>query len=234
MAFDPIYLANFLIGLLGGVHCASMCGGIVTALSLQPGQPKAAAMKIHFAYSLGRISTYTLLGAVLGGLASIPALYEGLLPVQLSFYVLAQCMLIALGLYLLGVTHILSFLERGGQKIWQHVQPLTRRFLPVRTTRQALLVGGIWGLIPCGMVYSALTTALLTGSITRGAGMMLAFGLGTLPNLMLAGMAFTQFRGFTQNKWVRWASGCLVMGFGLYGLWTISARASGLWQHVMC
>lgn len=234
MSLDGAYVASFIVGLLGGVHCAGMCGGIVGALTLQLARTNKPLWPLHVAYSIGRIATYTLLGMILGGLASIPVLYDRFLPIQLTFYVLAQIMLMALGLYLLGVTQLLAPLERGGQMLWQHIQPLTRRFLPVQNIRQAVCLGSIWGLIPCGMVYSVLTTAILTGSALRGGEIMLAFGLGTLPNLLLAGLLLKRFRDFTQNKTVRWISGVLVLGFGLYGLMMIEQRATGLWRNVMC
>ena len=75
----------------------------------------------------------------------------------------------------------------------------------------------LWGFIPCGLTYSILATALVTGSGARGAGLMLAFGLGTLPNLLLAGMLFKRFRDLTRHPKVRLASGLLVLG-SLIGL----------------
>jgi sulfite exporter TauE/SafE len=76
----------------------------------------------------------------------------------------------------------------------------------------------LWGWLPCGLVYSALATALSAGSPGRGALMMLAFGLGTLPNLLLAGMLLGRLNEFVRRPLVRNASGLLVLGFGLYGL----------------
>jgi len=233
------YLAVFLVGLLGGVHCVSMCGGIVGALSLQVEQPVAPASTpscvrqwpLHLAYSVGRIASYTLAGAIVG---SIGLLYRDVLPVQIGLYVLANLMLIALGLYLTGFTRLLAPLERGGQVLWRRVQPLTRRFLPVRTVAQALPLGALWGFLPCGMVYGVLSTALMTGSAARGAGLMLAFGLGTLPNLLLAGLALGRFRDFTRNGTVRLVAGLLVLGFGVWGLLHASTLGGELWKGVIC
>ena len=98
------YIAVFLIGLLGGTHCVGMCGGIVSALTVQlPGQLNGQ-MWLHLSYNIGRISSYTLAGALLGGLGSVGMLMNGVLPVQIGLYVLANLMLIALGLYLTGFT----------------------------------------------------------------------------------------------------------------------------------
>lgn len=230
------YLAVFLIGLLGGTHCVSMCGGIVGALSVQVQTPATRSRQwpIHLAYNLGRIFTYTAIGGLLGAIGSVGMLYDGVLPVQITLYVLANLMLIALGLYLTGFTRLLAPVERLGHHLWRRVQPLSRRFLPARSVGQALPLGLLWGFLPCGLVYSILATALVTGSAPRGAGLMLAFGLGTLPNLMLAGMLFKRFRELTRNGRVRFASGLLVLGFGVFGLFHAPTLGGQLWSGVVC
>lgn len=228
------YIAVFLIGLLGGTHCVAMCGGIVGALSVQmPGQ-SARQWPIHLAYNLGRITTYTALGAFAGAIGSAGMLFGDVLPVQLALYIAANFMLILLGLYLTGVTQLLAPVERAGGVIWRRIQPLTARFLPARSVGRALPLGLLWGFLPCGLVYSVLTTALVTGSAERGAGLMLAFGLGTLPNLMLAGMLFKRFRDLTRNTRVRIAAGVLVLGFGVYGLYHAPHLGGQLWSGVIC
>ncbi len=234
--FETGYLAVFLIGLLGGTHCVSMCGGIVGALSVQvhPAGASRRQWPIHLSYNLGRITTYTVLGGLLGAIGSVGMLYDGMLPVQMTLYVLANLMLVALGLYLTGFTRLLAPIERAGHHLWRRIQPATRRFLPARAVKQALPLGLLWGFLPCGLVYSVLATALVTGSATRGAGLMLAFGLGTLPNLMLAGMLFKRFRDLTRNGKVRFASGLLVLGFGLFGLYHAPTLGGQLWNGVLC
>ena len=230
------YLAVFLIGLLGGTHCVSMCGGIVGALTVQVQTPSGRNRQwpIHLAYNLGRITTYTAIGAGLGALGSVGMLYDGVLPVQISLYVIANLMLVALGLYLTGFTRLLAPVERLGHHLWRRIQPFSRRFLPARSVKQALPLGLLWGFLPCGLVYSVLATALVTGSASRGGMLMLAFGLGTLPNLMLAGMLFKRFRDITRNGRVRFASGLLVLGFGVFGLFHAPTLGGQLWSGVVC
>ena len=213
---NPI-LALFVVGLLGAGHCAGMCGGIVGALSLQSPQG-GASVPVHFAYNLGRIASYGLAGLLAGALGAAAG---DLLAVQRGLYLFASLMLVTLGLYLLGATQALAWLERGGHGVWRRIQPLTARFLPVRGVAQALPLGLLWGWLPCGLVYSALTTALAAGSAGRGALLMLAFGLGTLPNLLLAGLLLARFRRFAQARATRVVSGLLVMGYGLYGLYNM-------------
>jgi sulfite exporter TauE/SafE len=211
---DSGYLALFLVGLLGGTHCVGMCGGIIGALSM--GAPARWSMLL--AYNAGRIFSYTLAGAIAGALGAVSLGLDGALPVRLMLYFLANLMLIALGLYLIGVSQALALTERLGQKLWQRIQPLTRRFLPAKTPGQAFPLGVLWGWLPCGLVYSALVSSLSAGSVERGAAMMLVFGLGTLPNLLLAGIVLARFNEFVRHPWVRLFSGSLVLGFGLYGM----------------
>lgn len=228
------YWAVFLIGLLGGVHCAGMCGGIVSAMSVrQPGQ-RQREWPLHLAYNLGRISSYALAGAVMGGVGSMSLMLDGALPVQMVLYVAANLMLVALGFYLTGFTGSLSWVERIGARLWERIQPLTRRFLPARTPMQALPLGMLWGFLPCGMVYSVLSTALVSGSASRGAGLMLAFGLGTLPNLLLAGMLLKGLRDIVRNPLVRRFAGLAVMGFGVFGLVNATTLGGRLWQGIIC
>lgn len=228
------YIAVFLIGLLGGTHCVAMCGGIVGALSVQMPGKSVRQWPIHLAYNLGRITTYTVLGGLVGAIGSAGMLFGDMLPVQLALYVAANIMLILLGLYLTGITQLLTPIERAGGVIWRRIQPLTSRFLPARSVGRALPLGLLWGFLPCGLVYSVLTTALVTGSAGRGAGLMLAFGLGTLPNLMLAGMLFKRFRDLTRNTRVRIVAGLLVAGFGVYGLYHAQHLGGQLWSGVIC
>ena len=220
---DSGLLALFIVGLLGGTHCVGMCGGIVGALSLG-GQGR---WSLHLAYNAGRIFSYALAGAAAGALGAASLVLEGQWPVRTVLFGLANLMLVALGLYLLGITRFLAPVEGLGQKLWRHIQPLGRRFMPARTATQAFPLGMVWGWLPCGLVYSALATALTAGSPGRGALLLLAFGLGTLPNLLLAGLVLGRLQGFTRRPAVRLASGLLVLGFGLYGFLGM-ARTAGL------
>lgn len=213
------YFALFLVGLLGGVHCVGMCGGIVSALSLG----KKDNWSVHLAYNGGRIFSYGIAGALAGALGGVGLALSDQWPARLLLYILANLMLLALAAYLLGATRLLGRVERVGAHLWRHLQPLTRRFVPVRGPLQAFPLGLLWGWLPCGLVYSALATALAAGSAWQGAGVMLAFGLGTLPNLLLAGMLLARFQHWTRHPAVRRISGLLILAFAVYGLW-------GAWQ----
>lgn len=217
--FSP--LAAFLAGLLGGGHCAGMCGGIVTALTLQPGQranPNSKLWSLQLVYNLSRVTSYTLLGALAGLLGSAVALFEFVLPLGRVLYIFANLMLVALGLYLAGIWYALRAIERLGGGLWQHVQPHFARLLPIRSLRQAAAAGLLWGLLPCGLVYSVLTMAFASSHPLTGAALMLAFGAGTLPNLLAFGILAARLKTFLQRIWVRRLAGIGVAAMGIFGL----------------
>jgi sulfite exporter TauE/SafE len=217
----------FLVGLLGGVHCIGMCGGIVGALTLGLPEAKrsgAGAVPFQIAYNLGRIASYTLAGALVGGLG---VLLAGLMPVYLAQRVLqglAALFMIALGLYLAGWWMGLRRVEQAGGSVWRWLEPYGRKLMPVRSPGQALLLGLIWGWLPCGLVYSVLIWAISAGGAIEGAGLMLAFGLGTLPNLLLMGAAAAWLGRYVRKPAVRQLAGGMVVLFGVYLL----AQAVGL------
>ena len=206
--------ALLLVGLLGGTHCVGMCGGIVSAFTLG----SAGRWPLMLAYNFGRLLSYVLAGTLVGALGAASLGVSHAQSGRLILYFLANLMLIALGVYLLGQTRALAFTERVGHVLWRYLQPLTRRFLPARTVLQAFPLGLLWGWLPCGLVYSALAMALSSGSALNGALSMLAFGLGTLPNLLLAGILLARLNAFVKQAWVRGMAGGLVLLYGCYGL----------------
>lgn len=218
-------LTALLAGLLGGVHCVGMCGGIVAAFSFRA-DGSTPPFRLHLAYNLGRVSSYVFFGALAGMLGASLKL-AGFLPVQTLLFVLAQVVMILLGLYLAGFSRWVLVFERAGGVLWRAVKPLFQKLLPVRSTPQALLAGMVWGWLPCGLVYSVLVSALAAGSAASGAALMLAFGLGTLPNLLGMGVFARQIQPFMQHVWVRRTAGLTVAGFGVWGLLTLARTALG-------
>ncbi|PKO92677.1 MAG: hypothetical protein CVU15_06075 [Betaproteobacteria bacterium HGW-Betaproteobacteria-1] len=212
--------AAFLVGLLGGGHCVGMCGGIVGAVTMTlPGsKPK---LPFVLAYNLGRIGSYTLAGIIAGAVGASSFFLEHVLPIEKVLYALASLMLVLLGLYLAGIWRVLTRLEALGGRLWQHLQPYSRRLLPVRTLPQSLFLGVLWGWLPCGLVYSVLVAAVASGSPWQGGLLMLAFGLGTLPTLLAMGMTAVRLKHLLQNLWFRRLSGLLIAGFGLLALYRL-------------
>lgn len=240
----------FLAGLVGGVHCVGMCGGIVGAFSATgrrafpvPVVTMTAATAIDAtmgnglrmtAYHAGRIGSYmtagTIAGGVIGGVQSLAQLAW----LQLAGLWLANLMLIALGLYLMRAWLGLTWLEAKGQLLWRHLQPYTRRLLPLDSPGKALALGMLWGWLPCGMVYSMLTLAMLAGSATRGAAVMLAFGLGTLPALASAGLVGTRLAEDMRTPRMRQAAGLIVLGFGIFGIARALYGMPLAWADAFC
>ena len=213
-------IAVFFVGLLGGVHCLGMCGSIVGIFTAQ--LPKEGARwPFHLAYNSGRIASYTLAGLLVGAIGQAGLLMRDVVPIQHLLFALSSLMLIALGLYLAGIWSMVRHIERVGNGLWQRIQPLTRRLLPVTSPTRALLLGTLWGWLPCGLVYSVLVTALASGHAQSGALIMLAFGLGTLPNLLAIGLFWERCRHWVRSPKVRLFAGLIVMAFGIYGLFKV-------------
>jgi sulfite exporter TauE/SafE len=210
-------IAVFIVGLLGGVHCLGMCGSIVGIFTTQV-QKDTARWPFHLAYSSGRIASYAIAGALVGAIGQAGLLMRDAVPVQHLLFALSSLMLIVLGSYLAGLWGAVRQLERLGGGLWKRLQPYTTKLLPVNTVPRALGLGALWGWLPCGLVYSVLLTALASGSVARGALIMLAFGLGTLPNLLAIGLFWESIKDWVQSSRVQLAAGLLVAAFGVYGL----------------
>jgi hypothetical protein len=208
-------VSALILGLLGGGHCLGMCGGLMGALTLAiPAEQRAQRLQLLIAYNLGRIFSYATAGLLLGmagwALANSPA--------AMLMRVVAALLLIAMGLYLAGWWSGLTRIEALGRGLWRYIQPLTRRFMPVTSLPRALLLGGLWGWLPCGLVYSTLLWAASQGDALDSAALMLAFGIGTMPVLLATGMAAERMTALLRKQGVRMAGGTLVI---LFGLWTL-------------
>lgn len=220
MDLTTTWLAAFLVGLSGGVHCLGMCGGIVGALTLglpaTPGPALGGRLPFLLAYNLGRLLSYMAAGALAGGVGAWAVHLLALQRAQLSLQIVAGLFMVALGLYLAGWWQGLARLERAGGRLWRRIEPLGRRCLPVRTPAQALGIGLVWGWLPCGLVYSVLVWALAAGGAAQGGLLMLCFGLGTLPALLAMGVFAATLAQWVRRGWVRQLAGALVILFGIY------------------
>lgn len=180
MPFDLIQLsAAFVAGLLGGVHCVAMCGGIATGLGSAGGGSPAFARALRL--NLGRVLGYTLAGAIVGafGAGLLRVAQTGLLAIAAR--VLLGMVLVLVALRLLDQRGRLAFLQRPGALLWQRLAPLQRRLLPAATAPRQLALGMLWGWLPCGLSSTLLFAAWLSADGADGAALMAAFGLGTLP-----------------------------------------------------
>lgn len=199
-----------------------MCGGIVGALSLRLPQAvqKSARRLLPYAlcYNVGRIVSYACAGALAGLIGAQLLDRLAAAHAELAGTFLSSAILVALGLYIAGWTRLLAPLELAGAWVWQRIEPLGRRLLPVGSPGQALALGLLWGWLPCGLVYGALTFALAAGGASQGAALMAAFGLGTLPMLLAMGTAAGGLRRLSLAPGLRRAVGIALLTFGLLRL----------------
>ncbi|MEG1040190.1 MAG: sulfite exporter TauE/SafE family protein [Pseudomonas sp.] len=211
----PLLSSALILGLLGGGHCLGMCGGLMGALTLAiPKEQRQRRFRLLLAYNLGRICSYALAGLLLG-LAGWAVASS---PLALGMRVVAGLLLISMGLYLAGWWSGLTRIEGLGRGLWRHIQPAANRLLPVSSWPRALLLGALWGWLPCGLVYSTLLWAASQGNAVDSALLMLAFGLGTWPVLLATGLAAERTNALLRKRGVRVAGGVLVI---LFGIWTL-------------
>jgi len=216
------YITAFTIGLMGGVHCVGMCGGIVGALSFATQQNKSAKKSSLFAlllaYNFGRLFSYAMAGGVMGSVGWLLVRWSDIHNIQLMMQLLAGIFMLMMGLYISGWWMGLVRLEKIGGIVWQYIQPVAQKILPVNNSLQAMALGSLWGWLPCGLVYSVLVWAVAAGSFQQGALLMLSFGLGTLPNLLAMGLFANQLKLFVQKQSVRYLAATMVI---LFALWNI-------------
>lgn len=168
------------------------------------------------AYNFGRITSYTLAGAVLGGLGGSLLDVFGDGGHRLAQGV-AALLLTGIGLYIAGWFPKFALIERIGIPVWRRLEPIGRRFLPVASLPRAFVYGAIWGWLPCGMVYSMLLWSVSAGSAFGAAAVMGAFGLGTLPAVIGLGMLTATLGRLTRRPWVRQIAGLTLVALGLGG-----------------
>lgn len=224
MPSESLYLSAFLMGLLGATHCAGMCGGIVTALTIgiDPQQRSQRVAVFLLSYNSGRILSYMAAGATMALIGSaLAALGEGMWIRQL-LTLLSATIMILLGLYLSGWwPGAILKIERIGSLLWRQIEPVAKRWIPIRSTTQALVAGVLWGWLPCGLVYTALLWSLSAESILQGTLIMGSFGLGTLPALLGLGLISGTIAEQLQKRWVRTSAGIMVSSFGIFQLTTL-------------
>lgn len=210
-------LTALLAGLLGGGHCIGMCGGIVSALSfaLPPSRRHPARIAaLMLSYNIGRISSYILAGLLVGGLGQL--LVAQIQPLTTLLGWLATLMLVLMAFYIGQWWTGLTRVEALGKYLWRYLEPLGRRLMPVSHPGQALAIGVIWGWLPCGLVYSMLLLALSSGSSFNGGLLMLAFGLGTLPTLLVTGSLARQLTALLRQTLWRQLSALLLLAFAIW------------------
>lgn len=194
------FLTLFLLGFFGGTHCVGMCGGLSSAFALQL-PPHLNRIGLIALLNLGRISSYVVIGLLVGLVGQVGISLDDTRAVQNGLYIAANVLLLLLGLYLAGISTAATKIEGIGKPIWKRLNPLLNKLLPIKSVPACFGVGVLWGWLPCGLVYSASLYALGSGNALHGGLYMLAFALGTLPNLLAMGIFAAQLKTFLQNVW---------------------------------
>ncbi len=176
-------------------------------------------LSLLLTYSGGRVLSYTLAGALMGALGaelvSLLGAGQGHQWLQWS----ASIFMVLIGIHIAGWLPRLSVVERLGVPLWQKLEPLAGRLLPVDRLHRALGYGLIWGWLPCGLVYTMLlSTAVREGSLS-GALYMFSFGLGTLPALTATGFLAGRLYRLAHIGSVRVAVGITIVALGILTLW---------------
>lgn len=177
------YISALVLGLVGSLHCAGMCGPIALALPLS-NESWFARISGGLLYNTGRTITYALLGAIFG-LAGMGIALGGL----------QQWASIGLGIIMV-LSVIIPWLSMKGEALNKIIdrftglfkKPLAKMFR-VRTYRSLFIIGILNGFLPCGLVYIALAGALVTGEYLEGSIYMIFFGLGTIPMMLAISLA---------------------------------------------
>lgn len=213
--------AAFMAGIAGSAHCVLMCGGLAGALSMRSRTVASArgAWRDAALYHIGRVGGYTTAGALFG-------LFGATLQSAVNLPLFATVARLAAGLLVMLAAvrvlfglNALAWIERLGARFWKLVQPIARQAVTSRAPGRSLLIGLLWGWLPCGLVYSVLLLAALAGSSARGGGIMLAFGLGTMPAMLTSSVFAVRLSDWTRRRATRQLGGALLLLFGFWMAW---------------
>lgn len=203
-------LAAFVMGIAGSGHCLAMCGGLAGAVGFQ------RSFKSLFIYNFGRIVSYTLAGILVGTLTYGLELVHSQTLIYLR--IIAGLMMILLAVYLLRFSRVLLWVEKLGSYLWRVIQPLSKHTKSLPGGLAVFASGMVWGWLPCGLVYSALTWSAAGESIMASALFMLLFGLGTLPSMISVGFFSGKLQQFMKSHMFRWTFSFVL---AVYGVQTI-------------
>lgn len=192
-----------------------MCGGIASMLSITSNNSSHRITTPLF-YNLGRLLSYSLIGGLIGGTVSTLSNLTDINQALIWLRLIASLFMILLAFYIGRWWHGLLVIEKLGQRLWKVISPAGKSLLPLKSSVHALPFGFIWGWLPCGLVYSTLTWSAVSGSSVNGALIMLAFGLGTLPAMLLVGISASYLKKIQQSQLFRHVGALLILAYGLY------------------
>jgi len=210
----PLLSAALVAGLVSSAHCIGMCGGL-SGLFAVNASVRSMHRQVPFAltYNLGRILSYAVLGVVVASVGSVivrasPQLATGI-------RLLSGGVIVLVGLKVAFDIRILNAIEKMGGTMWSRIAPAARSLVPVTSLPRALGLGLLWGWLPCGLVYSVLLMAATSAEPASGALVMAAFGIGTMPAMVMTGLGAAKLSQRLQNRGTRMGLGLLIVALGL-------------------
>ena len=206
----------FIAGVFGSLHCVAMCGGIATALGISADSSKSRLMA--FLYQVGRISSYAIAGAIVAFLGSQLSEHSDSQLFKTGLRIVSVLFMTGLGLYLAGWFPRFAQIERIGLPIWRKISPISQKLLPLKKNWHALMLGLLWGWLPCGLVYSILLWSMSAPNVASGALVMVAFGLGTFPAMFAMSLGANQLLVVLSQPVIRRIAGITVLLLALYSL----------------
>ena len=215
MPIDIIALvAALLSGVFGSLHCAAMCGGIATGLGSCDGQARGS-FGVALRVNAGRVLGYVLAGLLVGVFGAGLLQLAGSSGLARVLRVMSGIVLVVVALRLLDVHKRYKLPGGGAAGLWRWLAPLQRRLLPATTPLRQLLLGMLWGWLPCGLSSSLLLAAWLQADLLNAVLLMAAFGLGTLPLMLPLTWSGVQLgRHLARPAWRRSAA-ALVLSAGV-------------------
>lgn len=210
----PALSAALLAGLLGSAHCLGMCAGIsgLFAVNAQVASIRAS-LPSALVYNAGRVITYAILGTIVAGVGSI--IVKASPGLAVGVRILSGVIIVLVGLKVAFDFRALGFIERMGGRLWARIAPAAKTLVPVTSLPKALGLGLVWGWLPCGLVYSVLMIAATSAEPVSGALIMVAFGIGTMPAMVLSGLGAARLAATMQRRGTRTGVGLLIVVMGL-------------------
>ena len=232
----------FLGALVSGWHCALMCGGLAAGVErVRPLLPRAALVSAQMTMHCGRVAMYVALGALAGARGQL-FWRQDWLPVQRGLFGLAGGIIVLQALWIARGSRTTNsrfghWFAAKSAAMWQSLVGWMRKRGGAGAgsgLASRFLIGCVWGLVPCGLIYGVLPIAMLAGDAVSGAMVMGAFGLGTLPNLMLISRLSAQLAQWGHRPWTRWVAAGVMGVTGVFVLYRAATLSDALLRGGLC
>jgi sulfite exporter TauE/SafE len=210
----PLLSATFLAGLLGSAHCLGMCAGISGLFAVNANVPSLhAQLPSALVYNTGRIVSYAVAGVIVASVGSV--LVKASPGLAVGVRILSGAIIILVGLKVAFDLRLLNVIERMGGTLWSKIAPAAKKLVPITSLPKAFGLGLLWGWLPCGLVYSVLMIAATSADAAAGGFIMIVFGVGTMPAMVLTGLGAARLSNTLRRRGARVGLGLLIVAMGL-------------------